>query len=186
MVPVLAAAQGPSCTSAPPVVFVQTGPTTYTTERDVAAKRNGDCIGVATYVRTSDGFLRFQVQWAPCVGTTWRLGIDHGTMSAALRAAGIAPTCPVVPPVVVPPVVPPISPATKWVMGYYVGYQRNLYPESQIDFSLLTHIAVGAIEPNGVGGVLTDFFVNAVDGPVMAIRFDSSNGNMCQQRKINL
>ena len=38
---------------------------------------------------------------------------------------------------------PPPPPTGRWLSGYYVGYQRSLYPESEVDFSLLTHIFVG-------------------------------------------
>jgi chitinase len=56
----------------------------------------------------------------------------------------------------------------RWLSGYYVGYQRDLYPESAIDFSLLTHIFVGAIEATSTGGVTTDFWIDATEGPIMA------------------
>lgn len=62
---------------------------------------------------------------------------------------------------------PPPS-SGRWVSGYYVGYQRSLYPETSIDFSLLTHILVGAIEPTSTGGVKTDFFIDNTNGPIMA------------------
>jgi chitinase len=49
-----------------------------------------------------------------------------------------------------------------------VGYQRSLYPETQVDFSLLTHVFVGPILPTTSGGVLTHFDIDATNGPIMA------------------
>jgi chitinase len=56
----------------------------------------------------------------------------------------------------------------RWVAGYWVGYQRDLYPETQVDFSLMTHVVVGAITPTVTGGVVTDFYLDAVTGPQVA------------------
>ena len=66
------------------------------------------------------------------------------------------------------PTPPPVGTSGRWVSGYYAGYQRYLYPETAIDFTLLTHIFVAAIEPTGNGGVTSDFFVDNVNGPAMA------------------
>lgn len=64
------------------------------------------------------------------------------------------------------------TPATvasgRWVTGYYVGYQRDLYPEQTIDFTNLTHITVGRIRPTVTGGLITDFDIDAINGPAMA------------------
>jgi chitinase len=49
-----------------------------------------------------------------------------------------------------------------------VGYQRNLYPESAIDFSAMTHIIVGRLKPNTDGTVAKDFDIDDVNGPAMA------------------
>jgi chitinase len=54
------------------------------------------------------------------------------------------------------------------VSGYYPGYQRSLYPETQVDFSILTHIFVGAVLPTSTGGVDTTFFITNTAGPAMA------------------
>ena len=67
-----------------------------------------------------------------------------------------------------PPPPPPVGTSGRWVSGYYAGYQRYLYPETAIDFSILTHIFVAAIEPTGNGGVTSDFFIDNVNGPAMA------------------
>ena len=63
---------------------------------------------------------------------------------------------------------PPPPPTGRWLSGYYVGYQRALYPESQVDFSLLTHIFVGRIIPTTSGGVLKHFDIDNTNGPIMA------------------
>ncbi|RJS19601.1 glycosyl hydrolase [Corallococcus sp. H22C18031201] len=55
-----------------------------------------------------------------------------------------------------------------WVMGYYVGYQRGLYPVDTVDLSLLTHLAVGRVRPRADGFLITDFDVSATEGPLMA------------------
>jgi chitinase len=49
-----------------------------------------------------------------------------------------------------------------------VGYQRSLYPEQSVDFSVMTHIFVGRIRPATDGSVITDFDIDAVNGPAMA------------------
>lgn len=59
---------------------------------------------------------------------------------------------------------------TIWVTGYYTGYGAGLYPPEVIDFSGLTHIAMGAILPNADGTLNTDFYVGPVDGPALARR----------------
>ena len=66
-------------------------------------------------------------------------------------------------------------PATsgRWVSGYYAGYQRSLYPETQIDFSTMTHIIVGAIQATSTGGVTTDFYIDNTNGPIMATKISS-------------
>lgn len=64
---------------------------------------------------------------------------------------------------------PPPPPAgSRWVSGYYVGYQRSLYPEASVDFSLMTHIIVGRIIPAADGSVLTHFDIDYTNGPIMA------------------
>ncbi|NUQ19396.1 MAG: chitinase [Gemmatimonadaceae bacterium] len=63
---------------------------------------------------------------------------------------------------------PSSPPSGRWVTGYYVGYQRDLYPETTIDFSSLTHITVGRIRPTLTGGLTTDFDIDPVTGPAMA------------------
>lgn len=67
----------------------------------------------------------------------------------------------------------PVTPAAaggpaRWVSGYYVGYQRDLYPPDQVDMSLMTHIIVGRIRPAPNGDVIANFDIDDVNGPAMA------------------
>ena len=57
---------------------------------------------------------------------------------------------------------------TRWVMGYYVGYQRNLMPASQVEWHSLTHLVVGPVTPRSDGTLDTSFDVDATQGPAMA------------------
>ena len=56
----------------------------------------------------------------------------------------------------------------RWVTGYYVGYQRSMYPETSVDFTYITHITLGAVEPVNGSGVDTTFYLDNVNGPKMA------------------
>ena len=58
---------------------------------------------------------------------------------------------------------PPAS--GKWVTGYYVGYARDLYPVNVVDFSAMTHIVIGRVRPRADGTLVTDFDIDAVEGP---------------------
>jgi chitinase len=55
-----------------------------------------------------------------------------------------------------------------WVTGYIVGYQRDLYPVAEVDFSTITHLAVGRITPNANGTVNTHFDIDDTNGPIWA------------------
>ena len=55
-----------------------------------------------------------------------------------------------------------------WISGYYVGYQRDLYPIAEVDFSVVTHLMVGRITPNASGTVNTHFDIDSVNGPIWA------------------
>ncbi len=56
----------------------------------------------------------------------------------------------------------------RWVAGYHVGYQRDLYPIAEVDFSTLTHLMVGRVTPNANGTVNTHFDIDNVNGPIWA------------------
>lgn len=62
----------------------------------------------------------------------------------------------------------PAPVADKWVMGYYVGYARDLYPVNVVDFSALTHVVVGRVTPNADGTLTTNFDIDDVEGPIWA------------------
>ena len=57
---------------------------------------------------------------------------------------------------------------TKWLMGYYPGYQRDDMPPEQVPFDRMTHIAVGAALPNTDGTLDTTFYLDATQGPALA------------------
>lgn len=67
-----------------------------------------------------------------------------------------------------PPPPPPPAAAERWVSAYYVGYQRELYPETELDFSTLTHLIVGRVTPLATGALSTHFDIDDVTGPAMA------------------
>ncbi len=56
----------------------------------------------------------------------------------------------------------------RWVTGYYVGYQRDLYPPAAVDYASLTHLVVGRITPRADGGLTSTFDIDATQGPAMA------------------
>jgi chitinase len=58
--------------------------------------------------------------------------------------------------------------ASSWVQGYYVGYERDLYPIEDIDFGALTHLMVGRVRPLADGTVTQDFDIDDVNGPIWA------------------
>jgi chitinase len=56
-----------------------------------------------------------------------------------------------------PPPPTPTPSSGKWVAGYYVGYQQDLYPVDKVDFSALTHLMVSRVTPNVDGTLNTGF-----------------------------
>lgn len=56
----------------------------------------------------------------------------------------------------------------RWVVGYYVGYQRDDYPLEAVDFNAITHIGVGLAVPRADGSVNTSFDLSESNGPVWA------------------
>jgi chitinase len=99
-------------------------------------------------------------------------GTAYTFVVAATNAIGTgansAASAPVTPTGTTTPPPPPPPTGSRWVSGYYVGYQRGLYPESEVDFSNLTHLLVGRIRPTATGGVIANFDVDDVNGPQMA------------------
>jgi chitinase len=73
-----------------------------------------------------------------------------------------------------PPPAAPARPTARrrrvppWVMGYYVGYQRALYPEHTVNFGHMTHVIMGAIQATPAGEVETHFWIDALNGPAVA------------------
>ncbi|MFB9990955.1 glycoside hydrolase family 18 protein [Deinococcus oregonensis] len=62
-----------------------------------------------------------------------------------------------------PPVPPP-----PWVMGYLVGYERELLSPERLNWKALTHLMVGRVVPRPGGTLDTTFDIDAVNGPVWA------------------
>lgn len=60
------------------------------------------------------------------------------------------------------------TPASQWVMGYYVAYQRDLYPPQSIDWNGLTHIIMGRVKANADGTLDTGFDWDPTQGPLLA------------------
>lgn len=54
-----------------------------------------------------------------------------------------------------------------WLIGYYVGYQQQMYPPAEVDYGSLTHLAVGRVRPTATGGLITDFDIGPL-GPTVA------------------
>lgn len=55
-----------------------------------------------------------------------------------------------------------------WIQGYYVGYQRRLYPVNEVDFEKISHLTVGRIIPKADGYLYTHFDIDNTNGPIMA------------------
>jgi chitinase len=55
-----------------------------------------------------------------------------------------------------------------WISGYYVGYQKDLYPIAELDFAALTHLVVGRVVPNADGSLDTSFDIDPTNGPIWA------------------
>ncbi len=88
--------------------------------------------------------------------------VPQDSDAAALRSSLVPPASPTVKPS------PPQPWTARWVMGYYVGYLRHDYPLEEVDFSALTHIAVGVAVPQADGSVNTTFDLDAATGPAWA------------------
>jgi len=56
----------------------------------------------------------------------------------------------------------------RWVSGYYVGYQTDLYPPEAIDWKGLSHIVIGRVTPRNDGSLDTTYDIDATNGPKLA------------------
>jgi len=56
----------------------------------------------------------------------------------------------------------------RWLMGYYPVYERDRLPPADIDFTHLSHLAVGRATPNADGTLTTTFDLDPVNGPAVA------------------
>lgn len=65
------------------------------------------------------------------------------------------------------------GPGGKWVGGYYVGYQQDLYPPEAIDWDGLTHLMIGRVTPNQDGTLNTTFDIDPASGPELAKKLSS-------------
>jgi chitinase len=55
-----------------------------------------------------------------------------------------------------------------WVMGYYAGYEKDLYPVAAIEWSGLTHLAVAFYLPRADGTLDETLFIDSANGPALA------------------
>ena len=164
--PELAIVRGGAMSVAPTTASVAAGATTQLTA--TARDRRGRVVTGATVVwLVQDSSIATVSQSGVVTGKKSGTVLVRATYNFSSAAATITVTGAVVTPPPPPPP-PPVGTSGRWVSGYYAGYQRSLYPETAIDFSLLTHIIVVGIEPTGNGGVTSDFFIDATNGPAMA------------------
>jgi chitinase len=66
-----------------------------------------------------------------------------------------------------------------WVMGYYVGYHSGIQPPAMVDYSAMTHVMVGALQPTHGGNFDESFYIGATNGPLWAketVRLAHLNG----------
>lgn len=163
--PSLAISWSGSVTVAPTTASVASGSTVQLTA--TARSRRGYVIVNPVFIWTSANAAVASVSSTGLV-----TGVAAGSAVITVARNGVKATTTitvtggVTPPPPPPP--PPTTTSSRWVSGYYAGYQRYLYPETAIDFSILTHIFVAAIEPAANGTVTSDFFIDAVNGPAMA------------------
>lgn len=148
---------------------------------------NPDALGVLANYRATQNCAASSTAFppSPCIAydsCTHRVnwcaipGMGHSIWNSAATAiwnfiAGDAPTPP-------QPVTPlfadgfesggtPPAPG-RWVMGYYVGYERSLQTPAQFDFSGITHLMVGRVTPNANATITKTFDIDATNGPIWA------------------
>jgi chitinase len=105
------------------------------------------------------GFSGFHLGLLGLVWTLGSCGTSDADPGSTVAPAVVSDTAP-------PPPPPPV--AGRWVTGYWVGYQRDLYPETAVDFSLVTHLIVGSLGVSSSGVVTTEFFLDPTTGPEVA------------------
>ena len=145
--------------------------------RAAAFDARGSAISGATFVWSSSNTAAATVSAS---GLVLAAGAGTAVITAASGSAAGHATMTIS---ATAPVVPPPSTSGRWVSGYYAGYQRSLYPETQIDFSTMTHIIVGAVQATSTGGVTTDFYIDTTNGPIMA-RNISSRAHQASRKAI--
>ncbi|MFI4968958.1 MAG: glycoside hydrolase family 18 protein [Lysobacterales bacterium] len=85
---------------------------------------------------------------ALAIGGIWLFGIAHALAGDSIFADGFE--------------------TPRWVQGYYVGYERDLYPIAEVDFSSITHLMVGRVRPLADGTITHDFDIDDINGPLWA------------------
>jgi len=58
--------------------------------------------------------------------------------------------------------------ASHWIMGYYAGYEAELYPVDDIAWATMTHVAVAFYLPESDGTLAEHLFIDDVNGPLVA------------------
>lgn len=64
--------------------------------------------------------------------------------------------------------VPAAAAESPWLLGYFPGYQRDLMPADEIEWSALTHVVVGPVIPRADGSLDTAMDIDAASGPAFA------------------
>ena len=92
-------------------------------------------------------------------GTSYTFAVTatNGMVSPAGTSNAVTPSAPVTPPA-----------SGKWISGYWVGYNRSLQNENQIDMSQLTHIMVGRADVVNGNQISPSFFQGTSQGPTIA------------------
>ena len=106
--------------------------------------------------------LIFLIMFSLCFLCAWT--ITSQTSNRIVIENSVSPTPNPTP----TPTPTPTPNPTQWIMGYYVGYQRNLLPVDRIDFTRITHLVVGRVIPNQDGSINTNLDINSSEGPVLA------------------
>jgi chitinase len=57
---------------------------------------------------------------------------------------------------------------TRWLIGYYAGYDQARLPVAEIDWPAMTHLAVAFYIPDGSGGLDESLQLDPVNGPALA------------------